>query len=105
MKKESNWQKAIDEGAGIVGNYPIVLSSIRQEDIWGKKNSVIYIHIPFCKKVCSFCCYNLTKNIFNLEIEERYVNALIKEISASSWIVNSNLDNFFKVIHPVLSRG
>ncbi|MEN8153194.1 MAG: radical SAM family heme chaperone HemW [Acidobacteriota bacterium] len=47
------------------------------------KNTVhktgIYIHIPFCKRTCYYC--NFTKFKFKKEHEQKYVSALIKEIS------------------------
>jgi oxygen-independent coproporphyrinogen III oxidase len=43
----------------------------------------VYIHIPFCKSRCSYC--DFATDVFkNEETVERYVNALIKEISNSS---------------------
>jgi oxygen-independent coproporphyrinogen III oxidase len=40
----------------------------------------IYIHIPFCRSRCSYC--DFATDVFkNEETVERYVNALIKEIS------------------------
>jgi len=38
----------------------------------------IYVHIPFCKKKCNYCDFYSIK--WNKEIEERYINSLIKEI-------------------------
>ena len=41
----------------------------------------IYIHIPFCKSRCSYC--DFATDVFKTEeIVERYVNALIKEITS-----------------------
>ena len=40
----------------------------------------VYIHIPFCKSRCSYC--DFATDVFkNEETVERYVNALIKEIT------------------------
>jgi coproporphyrinogen III oxidase-like Fe-S oxidoreductase len=38
----------------------------------------LYVHIPFCKQICSFCPY--CKVIFAQETCDRYVDYLIKEI-------------------------
>lgn len=49
----------------------------------------VYLHIPFCRSRCSYC--DFATDVFkNEETVERYVNALLKEIS-----------NFqFKIQHP-----
>ena len=39
--------------------------------------SSIYLHIPFCKKRCTYCNFFSTTL---LEKQEEYVNALLKEI-------------------------
>ncbi len=45
-------------------------------------NAGIYIHIPFCRSRCSYC--DFATDVFkNEETVERYVNALVKEISES----------------------
>lgn len=41
-------------------------------------NLGLYVHIPFCKKVCNFCPY--CKVIYSKETCDRYINALIQEI-------------------------
>jgi len=38
----------------------------------------IYVHIPFCKRKCNYCDFYSVK--WSDEVENRYVNALIKEI-------------------------
>lgn len=40
----------------------------------------IYIHIPFCDNLCSFCIYNRTLTNQNREMITNYVDALVKEI-------------------------
>jgi oxygen-independent coproporphyrinogen-3 oxidase len=40
----------------------------------------IYLHIPFCDRICPYCPYN--KEIFTLEACNHYKEALIKEISS-----------------------
>lgn len=39
----------------------------------------LYVHIPFCKSICSFCPY--CKEIYNKDLAIKYKNALLKEIS------------------------
>ena len=43
--------------------------------------SGIYIHIPFCRRKCSYCDFYL---ISNLNIVDRFVSNLLKEIEISS---------------------
>lgn len=38
----------------------------------------LYVHIPFCKSICSFCPY--CKTIFSQEKMDRYIDRLLKEI-------------------------
>jgi len=40
----------------------------------------IYVHIPFCKKKCNYCDFYSIK--WSDEVENRYINALIKEIKS-----------------------
>lgn len=44
-----------------------------------EKNLGLYIHIPFCKKICEFCPY--CKVVYNENVCENYVDYLIKEIN------------------------
>lgn len=41
-------------------------------------NLGLYIHIPFCRRICSFCPY--CKVRYSEELSDRYIDALIKEI-------------------------
>ena len=41
-------------------------------------NAGLYIHIPFCKKICPFCPYN--KVLYNKELALRFKDSLLKEI-------------------------
>ena len=38
----------------------------------------LYVHIPFCKSVCTFCPY--CKTVYNPKQCDRYIDALVKEI-------------------------
>lgn len=42
------------------------------------KNLGLYVHIPFCSRICSFCPY--CKEIYAPETCSRYIDALIREI-------------------------
>ena len=39
--------------------------------------SGIYIHIPFCKKICYYCDFHFS---LNLSLKEQFIAALLKEI-------------------------
>lgn len=41
----------------------------------------IYIHVPFCRSRCSYC--DFATGLYQTELAERYVNALVNEIAAS----------------------
>ncbi|WP_176086738.1 coproporphyrinogen-III oxidase family protein [Martelella sp. HB161492] len=41
--------------------------------------ATIYLHIPFCDQICSFCGFN--KAVSTEATKDRYVNALIREIT------------------------
>lgn len=45
---------------------------------YNQKNTGIYIHIPFCKKLCSFCPYNKVK--YDENLMNKYIDALLNEI-------------------------
>jgi len=38
----------------------------------------LYVHIPFCEKICGFCPYN--KTVYQKDLADRYVKALLREI-------------------------
>lgn len=44
----------------------------------GLESLGLYVHIPFCKSICSFCPY--CKTIYSEEKMDRYIDALLKEI-------------------------
>ena len=38
----------------------------------------LYVHIPFCRKICTFCPY--CKTVYDVEKCDRYIDALLEEI-------------------------
>lgn len=68
------------------------LAAIDQSNHWNPQNISIYIHIPFCLKLCYFCgcnSYALRKD----EVVDAYIKALICEIR----MVTSRLDKNRKI--------
>lgn len=43
-----------------------------------KKVEAMYVHIPFCKSICSYC--DFTKIIYSFSYEEKYLDSLFYEI-------------------------
>src|SRR6185369_11831337 len=43
----------------------------------------LYVHIPFCSSRCSYC--DFTTGLYQRELAEGYVRALVREICASSY--------------------
>lgn len=55
------------------------LSSVKKSFLESKENGIsLYIHLPFCESLCTFCACNkrITKNH---EVEEVYIKYLLKE--------------------------
>ncbi|MBU8598434.1 hypothetical protein CHH78_20050 [Shouchella clausii] len=50
--------------------------------------SGIYIHIPFCDKICNFCPYN--KRLTNQTLIYSYVEALLKEIKNYTFMIENS---------------
>src|SRR5438552_13992562 len=42
----------------------------------------LYLHIPFCQAICSYCNFN--RGLLNVELRRRYVDALETEIRSVS---------------------
>lgn len=56
-----------------------------------KRKLAFYVHIPFCKSICSFCHYfKIAKK--DSKTIENYINALKKEMSAYSHLLGNNLN-------------
>lgn len=52
----------------------------------------LYIHIPFCRSRCSYC--DFATGLYESELAERYVNALIEEISTST-VTRAQVDTIY----------
>ena len=63
----------------IMNNTPPSVNELSQkfQDI---KELGIYLHIPFCTRICPYCPYN--KEVFRDDACHKYVNAVIKEIDS-----------------------
>ena len=48
-----------------------------------KESKAVYIHIPFCKNICSYC--NFSKVYYQEELVSMYLDALEKEIKDTMW--------------------
>lgn len=59
----------------------------------------LYVHIPFCKQICSFCPY--CKVVYNKEIATKYKQALLKEID----LVGSSIKDKKEVISLYFGGG
>ncbi len=75
----------------------------------------IYIHIPFCHHICSYC--DFTKMYYNEELANKYIEALEKEISlryqgelietlyigggTPSFLSNNNLEKLLTVLKKI----
>jgi putative oxygen-independent coproporphyrinogen III oxidase len=42
----------------------------------------LYVHIPFCSAICNYCNFN--RGLFDAELKERYVAALVREIGSQA---------------------
>lgn len=51
---------------------------INNLDYYNLDSLGLYVHIPFCKTICSFCPYS--KQVFDKDIASKYKEALLKEI-------------------------
>src|SRR6266487_5589961 len=44
----------------------------------------LYIHVPFCSAICNYCNFN--RGLFDADLKNRYVAALIQEIERAALI-------------------
>jgi len=83
-------KKIIFTGREPIGSstYPMPAKEVNYEDHYAKlqnhpepleKNSTLYIHIPFCDQICSFCGFN--KFLSSEERKTAYVHSLLCEIA------------------------
>jgi oxygen-independent coproporphyrinogen-3 oxidase len=42
----------------------------------------LYVHIPFCSAICNYCNFN--RGLFDAELKEQYVAALVREIGSQA---------------------
>jgi coproporphyrinogen III oxidase-like Fe-S oxidoreductase len=58
---------------------PFTFSNKTKPDFnYSLPNIGMYLHIPFCRTICSFCPYY--KVVYDAELAKRYVAALVEEI-------------------------
>jgi oxygen-independent coproporphyrinogen-3 oxidase len=58
-----------------VPSYQLIQEKLNEIDELG-----IYLHIPFCNRICPYCPYN--KEVYTLESCRNYKNSLLKEIDS-----------------------
>ena len=66
---------------GFIASYP-PFESLRPDQIdaaWNKPRFGIYVHLPYCRKRCTFCFYKVYTNR-NAKPMDRYLDAVNKEI-------------------------
>jgi len=62
-------------------------SDLISKDVHSVSTLGIYLHIPFCERICPYCPYN--KEIHSLTSGENYVNAVLKEIDFYAPLLNN----------------
>lgn len=72
---------------------------ICEEINYDQKNTGIYVHIPFCKVICTFCPYYKIK--YEKKLADQYFEALIKEID----IVGKKLKSRKEVVSVYFGGG
>src|SRR3954469_8940684 len=53
----------------------------------------LYLHIPFCSAICNYCNFN--RGLFDADLKQRYVDALLAEISGSRSTTPERVDTIF----------
>ena len=59
-------------------DYGRTLAALAGDVPSGRQTSTLYIHIPFCDQICSFCAFN--KAVSSEPVKNQYVKALVKEM-------------------------
>ncbi|WP_394392563.1 coproporphyrinogen-III oxidase family protein [Shewanella woodyi] len=73
------WKEYPTRDSEWVRQYPTRHHSIKEEEVFGKQQMGIYVHIPFCNRLCFSCPY--IKHQTDKTITRRYLDALKTEIS------------------------
>lgn len=81
---------AMGENGKYVRGMRTVGESLAVEHAEDEKNATIYIHVPFCKKICSFC--NMRRSLQNPI--DNYAALVIKEIEAYAKLEYIKTTNF-----------
>jgi oxygen-independent coproporphyrinogen-3 oxidase len=69
-------------------------SNVIKENLNDLTELGVYLHIPFCNQICPYCPYN--KEIYNEELCQSYVKAVIKEIDFyASMLTGKPITNFY----------
>ena len=55
---------------------------IRSPDSFLSNSFGLYLHVPFCEKICDFCPYN--KELYSAEKMKMFIEALKKEIAVKA---------------------
>jgi oxygen-independent coproporphyrinogen-3 oxidase len=71
---------------------PFIFSDKHSEDInvQREKKLGLYVHIPFCRTICSFCPY--CKEMYDTHTANQYKTALIKEIEMTGSAIKTKKD-------------
>lgn len=73
------WKEYPERDSEWVRQYPTKHHAIHEEEVFPKQQMGIYVHIPFCNRLCFSCPY--IKHQTDKTITRRYLDALKKEIS------------------------
>ena len=82
MVKVPWWKEYPERDMEYVRWYPCALERVNPDDIWKKKEIAYYVHIPFCKSICTYCPF--FKQVYNEKLAKKYVDHLLKEIKLYS---------------------
>lgn len=78
MNNSNYWREYPERDVEFVRWYPCRIGGLSSEDLFKKRESSFYVHIPFCNNVCTSCPYN--KFNTRTDMVEKYITALKKEI-------------------------